>query len=737
MALSDPRLVDLIHRWEAARERGQTLSAEQLCADCPELAVELQQRIDAVLADRTLGDSALARTVANAANSTPELGSLIVEMVLGGLRFHARGGLGAVYVAADQRLHRDIAVKFIHERLVGDPESKATFEREAEITGRLEHPGVVPVHGKGETPDGRPFYAMRFIQGESLDAAIRNHHQPDRPKLAGEKSVEFRNLLTRFVSVCQTIAYAHNRGILHRDIKPENIMLGKYGETLLVDWGLAMPVGRDEKARASGEKTLLPRSGSDSGDSSGSGAGTPAFMSPEQANGRLDLTPASDIYSLGSTLYKLLVGQAPYQGDHPLVILRAVREGRFPAPAQVKPTVPRALAAICLKAMSFQQGDRYRSALELAEDVQHWLADEPVAALPERKGEQLARWGRRHRRTVQAAVLGLAALLLVSVLAAVWNGALAERERAAREDSVRLAARFAARTVASEIDLRWRILELEARDAELRTLLLKAEQSTEEKAAREGLSNWVTRRFLKHDSTTQAGSWFISNRKGAIIALQSKDVPESVTKTVIGKNFAHRDYFHGLGKELEEGKTADVKPIDDVHRSTAFLSRHDQKLKVAFSVPVKDEERTIGVLAMSVELGRFGVLQTQLGGQQIAVLADSRSDWIAKEPRTGLLLHHPRLREIEGDPTGKLFRLDAAYVARLEKLRAQRLRQDSQAAPAPADRANALDLDLDYHDPAGQTDGGHWLAAIEPVLIRGRPEAIRDTGWVVIVQEKK
>ena len=157
------------------------------------------------------------------------------------LRPHAKGGLGEVFVARDTELNRDVALKEIQDQFADDPRYRARFEFEAEMTGGLEHPGIVPVYGLGHTADGRPFYAMRFIKGNSLKEAIRRFHeaekQPGRdPRRA---TLALRELLGRFIDVCDAVAYAHSRGVLHRDLKPGNIMLGKYGETLVVDWGLA------------------------------------------------------------------------------------------------------------------------------------------------------------------------------------------------------------------------------------------------------------------------------------------------------------------------------------------------------------------------------------------------------------------------------------------------------------------------------------------------------------------
>src|SRR5213079_1023023 len=172
-----------------------------------------------------------------------------------------------------------------------DADSRSRFLLEAEITGGLEHPGIVPVYGLGQYLDGRPYYAMRFIRGDNLEAAIAAFHRAEVPgRDPGERTRSFQALLRRFLDVCNAIAYAHSRGVLHRDIKPGNVMLGPYGETLVVDWGLAKPLGRVEGPELSEEGPIQP---SGSGDSTptemGRAVGTPHYMSPEQAEGRLDL----------------------------------------------------------------------------------------------------------------------------------------------------------------------------------------------------------------------------------------------------------------------------------------------------------------------------------------------------------------------------------------------------------------------------------------------------------------
>ncbi len=347
------------------------------------------------------------------------------------LHLHARGGLGEVYLAEDAGLGRQVALKEIQAERAADPANRERFVREAEVTGRLEHPGIVPVYDLGFHADGRPFYAMRFIQGLSLAAAIQRFHRGGGPANAPE----LRLLLGRFVAVCNAVAYAHSKNVLHRDLKPANVMLGDFGETLLVDWGLARALDQAEPELTDG--ATLTWTGSNPGlTRPGAVIGTPAYMSPEQAGGQPDLGLASDVYGLGATLFCLLTGKPPIDVANTPEALRRAERGDFPPPRRVQPAVPKTLEAICLKAMALRPQDRYASARALAEDVEHWLADEPISAYREPLPKRAGRWVRRHK----ALVTGLAAALLVATAAAVAGGFWyqqdqAERERAAIEQA--------------------------------------------------------------------------------------------------------------------------------------------------------------------------------------------------------------------------------------------------------------------------------------------------------------
>jgi eukaryotic-like serine/threonine-protein kinase len=379
------------------------------------------------------------------------------------VRPYAQGGLGTVSVAVDHELHREVALKQILEKHADDPASRQRFIAEAEINGALEHPGVVPVYGLGMDNRGRPYYAMRFIKGDSLKEAIANFHAslgtglqpvssrpntarmaaPPKPLESGKPSLELRKLLRRFLDVCNAIDYAHSRGVIHRDIKPANIILGTHGETLVVDWGLAKSIGRAD--RSIGERTVAPASSGASDTLAGCAMGTPAYMSPEQARGQLNLLgPRSDVYSLGTTLYCLLTGKPPFEGENVGAVLHAVDAGRFPAPRQINSTLDRPLEAICLKAMANQAQDRYATPKALADDLERWMADEPVTAWNEPVTRRIVRWLSRRRTAVTAAaaavLAGVVGLLAVLGVQSAANSRLSSSLTRETKANVALAA---------------------------------------------------------------------------------------------------------------------------------------------------------------------------------------------------------------------------------------------------------------------------------------------------------
>ena len=359
------------------------------------------------------------------------------------LRPHARGGLGEVFVARDLEIPREVALKQIRDEHANDQDCLTRFLLESAITGGLEHPGIVPVYGQGTHPDGRPYYAMRFIRGMSLKAEIDRFHKESSPAKAGAfRSIAFHHLLRRFVDVCNALEYAHSRGILHRDLKPSNVMLGKFGETLVVDWGLAKSLDTEDDALDS--TPMFPPASPDTGTTPtqmGSVVGTPAYMSPEQAAGRLDqLSPQSDVFSLGAMLYCILCGRPPHTKTDLFVVLREVESGTFPKPREINPHIPRALESICLKAMSLKPADRYAGAAAMGLDIENWLADHRVSAHPDTLRDRIERWIRHHKSVVASLFAATVVLCISSVVGIyLWNRSEQEAFRRKQESENRLA----------------------------------------------------------------------------------------------------------------------------------------------------------------------------------------------------------------------------------------------------------------------------------------------------------
>jgi tetratricopeptide (TPR) repeat protein/tRNA A-37 threonylcarbamoyl transferase component Bud32 len=339
-------------------------------------------------------------------------------------RLHAQGGIGRVWLARDEALGREVALKELRPDRADHPAAAGRFLEEARITGQLQHPGIVPVYELGRQPDTRqPFYTMRFVQGRTLAEAARTYHARREKGEAGP--LELRELLGAFVGACNAVAYAHSRGVLHRDLKPANVVHGDFGEVMVLDWGLGKVVGRPDDEAA---PVMPDEDGPRAGTAQGAVLGTPAYMAPEQAEGRLDLLDRrTDVYGLGAILYEVLTGRPPFDGPGTAEVLRQVCTEEPVPPRRLVTEVPPALEAVCRRALAKQRADRYATAGDLAEEVRRFLADEPVAAYPESVVQRLGRWGRRHR----TAVAGAAALLVTAVVglaAGLW-AVNAERQR--------------------------------------------------------------------------------------------------------------------------------------------------------------------------------------------------------------------------------------------------------------------------------------------------------------------
>lgn len=419
-------LSELLLRWQEARQQGQNLSAEELCADeCPELVDVLRQQIRALesmehllgLGDR---EGAAASTPpadgagtgidrARAGSAHARANRFLIHgyELLGVLN---RGGVGVVYKARQLQLNRLVALKMLIAGPHAGPQQVERFRIEAETLANLGHPNIVQIHEVGEVED-RPYYAMEFVEGGSL-----------ADKLAGTV-LPAREAAQLVGTLAGAIAAAHQRGIVHRDLKPANILLASGGREPPEDSGGSRSPLADAIPKIS-DFGLAKRVDSESNvrdrqTQSGAILGTPCYMAPEQAEGKTrEIGPLVDVYALGAMLYEMLAGRPPFRGETTLDTLEQVRLQEPLPPSRLQPKVPRDLETICLKCLQKEPRKRYASAAALAGDLQRFLAGEPIKARPTSTWERAAKWAKR-----QPALAGLSVACGVAVvsLLAVWT----------------------------------------------------------------------------------------------------------------------------------------------------------------------------------------------------------------------------------------------------------------------------------------------------------------------------
>jgi tRNA A-37 threonylcarbamoyl transferase component Bud32 len=386
---------------------------DALCAAHPELATTLRRlhvRWRAV--SEAFGRlSSGGGPYADAPNvAAPAVDELLSRLAHGGARLDryaigpelARGAMGRVVRAFDAELRRDVALK-IQRGDDGDARQRRRFLEEAQITAQLDHPGIVPIHELGLDDDGRPFFSMQLVRGRHLGELLA-------AAAAGDPEWTRTRVLNVLLRVCEAMAFAHDKGVVHRDLKPANVMVGRFGETYVMDWGLARVVGavagadedlyslRSDLAAHDEASPLLTRVGDV--------VGTPAYMAPEQADGTAAAaSPAVDVYAVGAILYHLLQGHPPYgerTGDGVERVLQRLRQG---PPARLPDEVPGELRAICDRAMARSPADRYASMAELADDLRAFLEVRTVRAYATGRFAELQKWVLRNRALATAVVL--------------------------------------------------------------------------------------------------------------------------------------------------------------------------------------------------------------------------------------------------------------------------------------------------------------------------------------------
>ncbi len=667
------------------------------------------------------------------------------------------GGMGDVFQARHSQFGRLRAVKVIKPHLVaaGQQEVVRRFYQEIKAIGGLEHPNIVVAIDSSTPNDQTHYLVMEYLHGSSASDLV-DRFGPLTPANACEIARQ----------TATGLDYIDRQGMVHRDIKPSNLMVtqieaahlpgsrsGATSQPLvkILDLGLALLVGDNHERLTRLDHRAM---------------GTAMYMSPEQWR-TTSVDIRSDIYSLGCTLYHLLSGKPPFF-DSDLRPEKAHQKSRLPTIRGEG--VPKPVWIVLRKMLAKNPDERYQSPAELAEALAplsqgNTLVDLVEESLQRPAGEttqagdaidtlagnaapsdtRLAGPRVGSSLTPSAApsrrwLLVAGSLLAASVAAGAWFATDAARRRvdleqsqqevvAARRESFLSLAHLRASHFASQADDRFRLLESQSKRATLmaptevggrervtlQEYVARVAKRPEEELLWKPLQSWIVGTKESFDEEAPADSWFIVGREGTQVAR----APYSKS---VGKNYAYRNYFHGQQADLPQG-TTDARPIDDSNLSAVYRSTSTRKLKVAFSVPIwngrslASARRVVGVLAMSVDLGDFRVLNRRLSGNKEVLLVNLREDHIDGDGRRGLLLHHQDLENQASDEPPP--RLTPSLVARID---------EALATNNP--------ILVDYPDPLRRTEAHYW-GAIETVVIvrRGTGKRI-DTHWLVIVQEK-
>jgi eukaryotic-like serine/threonine-protein kinase len=536
------------------------------------------------------------------------------------LEQYAQGGLGRIWRVRDLELGRELALK---ELLIPSPAAEARFTREALATARLEHPAIVPVHDAGRTEDGELFYTMKLVSGSTLWDVIAS-----APGLQARLA-----LLPRVLAVAEAVAYAHSKGVLHRDLKPQNILVGDFGETVVIDWGLAKALGATEEqeirtaSSALGETHQLTQMGAV--------MGTPAYMAPEQAAG-MPVDERADVYALGAILYCVVTGRAPFSAMAGQEVLAAVRAGPPPEVLALAPDAPEDLVSVIQRAMERSASNRFASARDFADELNRFLSHERVASHRYSLSARVGRLLQRHREAALAAMVAMVLLAIGTVVAGL------------RESGLR-------------------------RDAEKSTLTLLEQQGRSELASGHPLKAAVYLAEALQNQPTNLTLRYLLSQALRPVASKRADL-SGHTKDVVSVAYSNN------GAYLVTGSTDATVRLWDAHTG-AFLRLMGQHTKGLDTVQFSPDSRKVASGAIDNKVRVFDVetgetlLTFDDGAYRVAFTPDGKrlvcgsqnGEVRVRDALTGELLntmkqHTDRVSALKFSPEG-----DELYVGSLDK----------------------------------------------------------------------
>ena len=562
------------------------------------------------------------------------------------VRSLGQGGLGRVWLARDLSLNRYVALKEINQPSLAGQSIVDRFKHEAEITGRLEHPGIVPVYQLGEDlKTGQPFYTMRFLGKGTLQDSIAEYHE--RREEGDEDPMLLRHLLISFVSICHALGHAHSRRVVHRDLKPENIVIDSFGQVIVIDGGLAKVID-DATVESLADSTFSSGTGHTT---QGQVLGTPLYMAPEQAAGRLDeVDERTDIYGLGAILFAIITGYAPHEHTQKASVdsgvgapsmISAIASGASPCASDHNDSVDPALDAICAKAMARRRYARYQSASELAEEIQRWIAGECVTAYRETRIQRLRRWISRHQGLSQ----GLAALIMI-VLVGLTTLAMSARQNHLELHQSKFA-QMEADVREVELHLRGVARQL-ARDARFIGSLPPMQGIVNARSNVEGDSEDVWRErlesiyagLLRSNPDYLALSYIAKEKKGSaeIVRVERNPSDPSYLREVPDSRL-HVSETDGLMETVASLEPGDVKMSFDPRPGKSEVSGQVQRLSVATPVYSDISGDCFGMALIELDVsGRIEEVLIELGGVDCEVFVSDGSGnlWASVDSKNGV-----------------------------------------------------------------------------------------------------